>query len=309
MIPVVAITGPTAVGKSSVADNLALKWGTEVISCDAMQVYRGMDIGTAKTPVEERLVPLRLVDIVDPCDAYSAALYQHDARQEIDRLKSENRIPVLCGGTGLYIRAALDDMTFPKGDVADERRAHYNQLAEELGPEGLHALLAQRDPESAALIHMNNVKRVVRALEMCDEGVSYAKQSAGFPTPSMYYEHMTFVLTMDRSRLYERINSRVDQMMETGLLDEVTSLVEHGAANALTSRAAIGYKELIQYLDGELTLDEAIDLIKQRSRRYAKRQLIWCRRDARMHWLDMDVLGVDGAVAAIQREVECHGTF
>ncbi|WP_102337462.1 tRNA (adenosine(37)-N6)-dimethylallyltransferase MiaA [Collinsella provencensis] len=309
MIPVVAITGPTAVGKSSVADRLALGWDTEVISSDAMQVYRGMDIGTAKTPVGERLVPLRLVDIVDPCEAYSAALYQRDARREIKRLQSENRVPVLCGGTGLYIRAALDEMTFPKGDVSDERRTHYNQLADELGPEGLHALLEQRDPESAALIHMNNVKRVVRALEMCDEGVSYAEQSAGFSAPVMRYDHMTFALTMDRARLYERINARVDQMMEMGLLDEVKSLVKHGAANALTSRAAIGYKELIHYFDGELSLSEAVDLIKQRSRRYAKKQLIWCRRDVRMHWLDMDKLGIDGAVEAIQREVERHGSF
>ncbi len=130
MRPVIAITGPTAVGKSAVADQLAAVWGTEVISTDAMQVYRGMDIGTAKTPVEERRVPLRLVDVVDPCEAYSAALFQRDARSEIDRLIAEGRTPILCGGTGLYIRAALDDMMFPKGEVSSEARERYNRLAE-----------------------------------------------------------------------------------------------------------------------------------------------------------------------------------
>lgn len=303
MRPVIAITGPTAVGKSAVADELASDWETEVISADAMQVYRGMDIGTAKTPVDERLVPLRLVDIVDPCDPYSAALFQHDARIEIDRLIGEGRTPILCGGTGLYIRAALDEMSFPKGEVSSDARDHYNRLADELGAEGLHKLLAERDPASADVIHPNNVKRVVRALEMCDEGVSYAEQSAGFSTPQMAYDHLSFALTMDRAKLYRRIDERVDRMMELGLLDEVKTLVAQGAEDALTSRQAIGYKELISYLHGELTLDEAVDLVKQRSRRYAKKQLIWCRRDTRMRWLDMDELGIDGAVLAIREAV------
>lgn len=309
MTPVVAIAGPTAVGKSAVADRLAAAWGTEVISCDSMQVYRGMDIGTAKTPVAERRVPLRLVDIVDPCEAYSAALYQRDARREIDRLQSKGCTPVLCGGTGLYLRAALDEMTFPKGDVSDARRGHYNQLAEKLGPHGVHELLRQRDPKSAELIHPNNTKRIVRALEMCDEGVSYASQSAGFSTPAMHYEHITFALTMDRTKLYERIDARVDLMMRDGLLEEVEGLVAQGAAHALTSRCAIGYKELIQYLDGELSLAEAVELVKQRSRRYAKRQLSWFRRDPRVHWIDMDELDIDGAVKFIRREVGVHGSF
>lgn len=309
MIPVIAITGPTAVGKSAVADRLAARLGSEVISCDAMQVYRGMDIGTAKTPMTERSVPLRLVDIVDVQVAYSAALYQHDARAQIDRLLSEGRTPVLCGGTGLYLRAALDDMTFPKGELLSDRRDRYHRLAEELGAEGLHALLAERDPESAACIHANNVKRVVRALEMSDEGVSYAKQQAGFSEPKPWYPHVTFALTMDRERLYERINARVDDMMRKGLLDEVRALMNQGATEALTARQAIGYKELIAYLNGETAYDEAIDLIKQRSRHYAKRQLIWCRRDARTHWLDMDELDIDGAVDAIQHEMGQYGAL
>lgn len=179
MTPIVAITGPTAVGKSSLADMLAIRWGSEVLSADAMQVYRGMDIGTAKTPVDERPVPLRLVDLVDVFQPYSAAQFQVDARGEVERLRGEGKTPIFCGGTGLYLRAALDDMHFPKGEVDDERRERYNKLAEDLGPLGIHAMLEKRDPRSAEIIHPNNVKRVVRALEMCDEGVSYADQAAG----------------------------------------------------------------------------------------------------------------------------------
>lgn len=302
MIPVLAITGPTAVGKSAVADRVALALGSEVLSADAMQVYRGMDIGTAKTPEPERLVPLRLVDLVKPDEAYSAVLYQRDARAHIDRLLQDGRVPVVCGGTGLYLRAALDVMEFPKGELEDERRASYIELHERLGDEGLHALLAERDPRSAQLVHPHNVKRVIRALEMHDEGVSYAEQASGFSHPHPFYDHLTFALTMDRARLYARIDDRVDIMMDEGLLDEVSRLVSAGAGDALTSRQAIGYKELIDYLEGRCSLAEAVDLIKQRSRRYAKRQLAWCRRDTRIRWLDMDELGIDGAVARIVSE-------
>lgn len=303
MMPVIAITGPTAVGKSALADRLAQRWGSEVLSADAMQVYRGMDIGTAKTPIDERPVPLRLVDIVDASDPYSAAQYQVDARREIDRLMREGKPVVMCGGTGLYLRAALDDMRFPKGEVDDERRARYNDMASELGPLGLHRLLRDRDPKSADIIHPNNVKRVIRALEMCDEGTSYAAQSAGFSSPRALYEHVCYALTMDRARLYRKIDLRVDNMMKRGLLDEVRALLDQGSRDALTSMQAIGYKELISYLDGECTLEEAVALIKQRSRRYAKRQISWCKRDARTRWIDVDEIDVEGAMNIIEREV------
>lgn len=296
MMPVLAITGPTAVGKSAVADALALRLGTEVISADAMQVYRGMDIGTAKTPVDDRPVPLRLVDIVDPREPYSAALYQRDARLEIERLNGEGRVAVLCGGSGLYLRAALDNMSFPKGELTDARRARYRALSKELGADGLHRLLAERDPASAAVIHPHNVSRVVRALEMLDEGVHYADQRAGFSDPRPFYPAVSFALTCDRARLYKRIDARVDAMMEGGLIEEVEGLLAAGARDALTSRQAIGYKEIISALDGEVTMDEAVQHIKQRSRRYAKRQLAWCRRDRRMIWIDMDRFDRDAAV-------------
>lgn len=297
--PVIAVVGPTASGKSAVADLVAEALGSEVVSADAMQVYRGMDIGTAKTPVSERRVPLLLVDVADPTEPYSAALYQRDSRRAIDRLRAEGRVPVLCGGTGLYVRAALDEMEFPRGEVDGAARQRYQDLAGKLGPEGVHALLAERDPESAALIHPHNVRRVVRALEMLDEGVSYARQSAGFSEPREHYPSLQFALTMDRARLYARIDARVDAMMRAGLLDEVRGLMDAGAADALTSRQAIGYKELIDAFEGRCTIGEAVDLIKLRSRRYAKRQLSWFRRDPRITWLDMDVLDADGAARLI----------
>lgn len=297
--PVIAVVGPTASGKSAVADLVAEALGSEVVSADAMQVYRGMDIGTAKTPVSERRVPLLLVDVADPAEPYSAALFQRDSRREIDRLRAGGRVPVLCGGTGLYVRAALDEMEFPRGEVDGVARQRYQDLAGKLGPEGVHALLAERDPESAALIHPHNVRRVVRALEMLDEGVSYARQSAGFSKPREHYPSLQFALTMDRARLYARIDARVDAMMRAGLLDEVRGLMDAGAADALTSRQAIGYKELIDALEGRCTIGEAVDLIKLRSRRYAKRQLSWFRRDPRITWLDMDVLDADGAARLI----------
>ena len=299
MTSVIAITGPTASGKSAVAEELALLLGTEIISADAMQVYRGMDIGTAKVPAAERRAVLRLVDIVDPTEAYSAALYQRDARAEIDRVLAAGRRPVLCGGTGLYIRAALDDMRFPAGKITDGRRQAYQELAEREGPERLHALLAERDPASAALIHPNNVRRTVRALEMLDEGVSYADQAAGFSAPRPYYEHLDFALSMDRAALYDRIDRRVDAMVAAGLVDEVRALLAAGAREALTARQAIGYKEVIQAIDGELGMDEAVRLIKQRSRRYAKRQISWCRRDPRTIWIAMDGRTPESAASEI----------
>lgn len=297
--PVLVVAGPTAVGKSAVADRVADVLGGAVVSADSMQVYRGMDIGTAKMPEAERKSDLLLIDVADPSDAYSAALYQRDARAAVDRLLTGGSVPVVCGGTGLYIDAALDDMHFPSGDVESSTRSKYQALASELGEEGLHKLLCERDPASAAVIHPHNVRRVVRALEMLDEGVSYAEQRKGFESPKPFYPALRFVLNMDRSVLYERINMRVDKMFEDGLVEEVEGLVSRGARDALTSRQAIGYKEVIDYLDGRASLEESKELIKQRSRRYAKRQLSWFKRDARFTWIDMDELGLEGAVELV----------
>lgn len=300
----VAIVGPTAVGKSNVADRLAARLSSEVLSCDAMQIYRGMDIGTAKMMPEECSAPLRLIDIVDPGVAYSAALYQSDARAHVERLLGEQRLPVFCGGTGLYLKAALDEMDFPSGELEDERRVGYQELAECIGEEALHALLAERDPESAAVIHPHNVRRVIRALEMHDDGVSYAQQKSKFSVPRERYHALWFGLTRSREVLYERINQRVDLMFERGLVDEVHGLMDQGLGDALTSMQAIGYKEIIDTLRGAITMDEARELIKMRSRRYAKRQLSWFKRDDRIVWFDMDEFTIDEVVDDIYRRIE-----
>ena len=288
MIEVVAIVGPTAVGKSALADRIASSLGSEVVSADAMQVYRGMDIGTAKTPACERSAPLRMIDVVDPDFSYSAALYQADAREVIDSALAAGLVPVVCGGTGLYVRAALDEMDFPSGDIEGGERSAYTELAHELGSEGLHDLLRSRDPRSADVIHPNNVRRVVRALEMHDQGVGYADRKSRFSEPVARYPCAYFGLTMDRERLYRRINDRVDAMLEAGLVEEVRTLVSRGFSDALTATQAIGYKEIIDALDGRCSMEEAAETIKMRSRRYAKRQLSWFRRDARVRWIDLD---------------------
>ena len=300
----ICIVGPTASGKSALADLVASELGSPVISVDAMQVYRGMDIGTAKTPVHERRVPLLMVDVADPGEDYSVRLFRDEARRCVDETLASGLTPVLCGGTGLYLNAVIDEMEFPSGERGSELRDGYERLAQELGPGALHALLAERDPESAAIIHPNNVRRVVRALEMLDEGERYADRKERFSQPQPYYRSLQFALTMDRERLYRRIDARVDLMIEQGLVDEVKRLVECGAGDAITSRQAIGYKEIMDALDGALSMEEAIELIKLRSRRYAKRQLSWFRRDERIVWIDMDRMSESDAAEFVLRRLE-----
>lgn len=290
--PVICICGPTASGKSALADEVALTLSTDVISVDAMQVYRGMDIGTAKTPVAERKVPLQMVDVVDCSEEFSVALYQQMARKLVDERLGASKPVVLCGGTGLYLDAIIDEMDFPKGELKSPSREHYEAILGAQGPEALWEMLEAKDPEGAAQIHPNNSKRVVRALEMIDEGKLYSEQHAGLKDHKPHYEALLFGLTMRRERLYERINKRVDLMLASGLVTEVKSLCSQGLEGALTAKQAIGYREVLQYLNGEITLDEATELIKMNTRRYAKRQLSWLKRDGRVQWLDMDELTI-----------------
>ena len=282
----IAVVGPTGVGKTALAEELAVRLDGELISADSMQVYRGMDIGTAKPPVADRRVPYHCIDLVEPGEPFSAALYQSCARGAIDACHQRARVPVLCGGTGLYLRAALDPMEFPAGDpVHDDARRAIEALAEKLGALGLHALLAEKDPASAALIHPNNTKRVVRALEMAEQGVSYATQHQGFRRRESIYDVRILGLDMDRDRLYERIRHRVDAMIAAGLVDEVERLLDAGLRDALTAAQAIGYKELVGVIDGTARLEDAIEAIKVASTRYAKRQLTWFRRERDLVWL------------------------
>lgn len=299
---VLCIVGPTASGKSALADELACRLATSVISVDAMQVYRGMDIGTAKTPVSERRRPLLMVDVADIGDAYSAQLFQEEVRSCIDSLCSEGKLPILCGGTGLYLDATIDDMVFPKGDTSSETRKRYEKMAEDEGNEAIYALLESRDPASAELIHPNNVRRVIRALELLDEGKNYVVQHAGLHERAPWYNASIWGIAMDRERLYRRISVRVDQMLQDGLVDEVEGLVAAGFRDTLTAMQAIGYKEIVDYLEGSCTLPEATEEIKKRTRRYAKRQLSWFKRDGRVKWLDLDQMDTKGAADMIMEK-------
>ncbi|HBT95911.1 MAG TPA: tRNA (adenosine(37)-N6)-dimethylallyltransferase MiaA [Coriobacteriia bacterium] len=330
---VIAIVGATGTGKSALADALAAELGGELVSADSIQIYKGMDIGTAKTPVAERSVSYHCMDLVDPDFAYTAALYQREARRVIDGLLDSGKPAVVCGGTGLYVRAALDDFRFDENrelykergregiggetaDVAsveaapvlsplekeshpistsslsmakrrsDDLRQQLNAQAEKLGSEAFYALLAERDPESAALIHPNNVRRVVRAFEFLQAGSSYAKQHTGFESFKAVYPTHFIGISVEHEVLYESIERRVDAMMAAGLLDEVESLIDAGHKDAPAIRQGIGYKELIPVLDGSRSLDEAVAEIKQSTRRYAKRQRTWFKRDPRIVWID-----------------------
>lgn len=298
-IPPVAIVGPTGVGKSALAERLALQLEGEIVSADSMQVYRGMDVGTAKTPTAERLVPYHCIDLADPGNPYSAALFQRDARRAIEDIRERGATPVVVGGTGLYLRAALDEFRFPPGRIDDNLRLTLERRAQTEGAAVLHAELAEADPEAAAQIHPHNVRRVVRALEMLATGTSYSDQASGFGSRTSHYPGTDYIgLTMEREMLYDRIDARVDAMIDSGLLDEVAQLAERGYADALTAMQAIGYKELLSVLRDGAELSEAIAQIKQSSRRYAKRQLSWFRADPRMRWLDVAVLSLEDATEA-----------
>lgn len=306
---VLAIVGPTAVGKTSVSEEIAVRLGGEIVSADSMQVYRGIDIGTAKPSQAERRVRYHCLDLAEPGEPFSAALYQREAREAIEDIASRGRLPIVAGGTGLYVRAVLDDMVFPPGEQQENpSRSRWERYATEHGPEALHALLAEKDAGSAALIHANNVRRVVRALEMLDGGTSYAEKHAGLAERRSIYDTSFIGLTMERQRLYARIDERVDLMIEQGLLGEVEALLSRGLRDALTASQAIGYKELVPVVEGELALGEAIAAIKQASRRYAKRQLTWFRGDPRIEWLDVTGVSTADAARAALAALDWHNT-
>ena len=303
-LPVVCVVGPTASGKSALAELVATRLGSSVVSVDAMQVYRGMDVGTAKTPVAERRRPLLMVDVVDPDEDYSVQRFQTDARACVDALLAEGLTPVLCGGTGLYLNAVIDEMAFPAGEKDGGVRERYERIAAEQGAEALHALLAERDPESAALIHPNNVRRVVRALEMSDEGVSYARHHEGLHERATHYPARIWGLSWPREDLYARIDARVDQMVEAGLVEEVRALAGRGLTTDVTAGQAIGYKEMLDALSGRVELREGVELVKRRTRRYAKRQLSWFRHDGRVRWLEMCEMSLEEACERIVSDLE-----
>lgn len=296
----VVIEGPTASGKSDVAQLVALQLNGEVVSADSMQIYKGMDIGTAKLAKSQRLVPHHLIDILDPGEPFSAQLFQTLGRNAIKEIGSRSRVPILCGGTGLYVQAVLEDMQFPKGDQEHNPiREHYEKVAQEKGNEVVWNILKEKDPISASLIHVNNVRRVIRALEMYHQGISYADQVKNIKCLPEIVPSLRFGLQRDPKKLAERINVRVDAMVEQGLVQEVKDLLNAGFRSALTAPQAIGYKEIVSYLDGSSSLGEAIESIKTATRRYAKRQRTWLRRDSRITMLDADSLTLDQIASII----------
>lgn len=285
--PIACIVGPTASGKSELAQRLAVAVGGEVVSADSMQVYKGMDIGTGKVLARERKVPHHGIDLVDPDEPYSAALFQRYAREAFDGIRERGLTPVLAGGTGFYVRAAIDGYVFPAGEQKDNPvREEYASVLEREGAQALWERLHGIDPESAEAIHPNNAKRVIRALEMAHEGTSYAAQLSALGSIPQVVPACMIGLQVDPEVLAERIDLRVDAMREAGLVEEVRRLMERGFGDSLTSKQAIGYKEIVEAIQGSITFDEAFDQVKRATRRYAKRQRTWFRRDGRIHWID-----------------------
>ena len=303
--PLIVIAGPTACGKTDISIDLAEKIGGEIISGDSMQVYKYMDIGTAKATKEEmRDIPHYLVDELYPDEEYNVMLFQQKAKQYMEGIYSRGHIPIIVGGTGFYINALVYDNDFSEEEESEIRKELY-AVAENEGAAKLHAMLAEVDPEYAANIHHNNVKRVARALEyyrLTGEKMSeHNKNAKEKETP---YNLAFFVLNMDREKLYERINLRVDIMMNNGLEQEVRKLIEMGYSPELVSMQGLGYKEFIPYFNGEISLEQVVDGIKKYTRRFAKRQLTWFRGQTNGTWLDMGTLSKDKALEIMLDELK-----
>ncbi len=289
--PLIIVTGPTAVGKTSASVKLAKATGGEIISADSMQVYKNMDIGTAKiTPEEMDGVPHHLIDRITPDTPFHVYEFKKMAEACMDEIYGRGRLPIFAGGTGFYIQALLYDADFcEEEEEGHAYRRELERLAQEKGAACLHDMLRQRDADSAEAIHPNNVKRVIRALEYIHNmGIPISVHNREQRKKESPYEFLYFVLTMDRGRLYERINDRVDRMFERGLVDEFRMLLENGCAKDMISMQAIGYKELFPYVEGEISLEEAKEQIKRDSRHFAKRQLTWFRREREAVFLDKD---------------------
>ncbi len=292
------LSGPTGVGKTAISIKLAKELNGEIISADSMQVYKGMDIGSAKISKDEMQgVPHYLIDIVEPDKSFSAAEFKENALKALDLIISKNKLPIIVGGTGLYIESLICNYNFTEAGKDDEYRKHLESLALSHGNIYVHDLLKDIDWESYKNIHPNNLKRVIRALEvyrLTGKTISeFSKKDGIYDIPyNLYY----FILNMNRGKLYNRINMRVDIMFEQGLVEEVARLKESGYNSGMQSMQGIGYKEILYYLEGKIALEEARNMIKQGSRNYAKRQLTWFRKDKRAVWIDKDLFSNDDEI-------------
>ena len=287
-IPLIILTGPTAVGKTDLSIKLAKDLNAEIISADSMQIYEYMDIGSAKVTKEEMNgIPHYMIDEVKPDFKFSVSEFKLRSEKYIDDIIKKNKLPLVTGGTGLYINSLIYNMDFAKSDANNELREELRLELEENGIDYMHEKLRSLDEESANRIHKNNTKRVIRALEVCLSGEKMNDFSKDLKLNDKY-EPIIVVLNREREHLYKRINKRVDIMFEKGLINEVKNLLNMGYSKDLISMQGIGYKEIIKYLDGEYTYDEAIEIIKRDSRRYAKRQITWFKRYKSAKWFNLD---------------------
>ncbi|MEH7452572.1 tRNA (adenosine(37)-N6)-dimethylallyltransferase MiaA [Gottfriedia acidiceleris] len=309
MQKVIVIVGPTAVGKTKLSIELAKAVDGEIINGDATQVYKELNIGAAKITEEEKEgIPHHLIDFLDPKDSFTVADFQTLAREKIKEIANRGKIPIIVGGTGLYIQSVLTKYEFAEQEGDELLRNQLEGFAMAFGNKALHDQLKEIDPESAKQIHMNNVRRVIRAIEVFKLTGQKFSETAFKKEPEYLYDAEIIGLSMDRELLYNRINLRVDLMLEEGLVDEAEMLYDKGIRNC-QSVQAIGYKELYDYFDGILTKEEAIDLIKQSSRRYAKRQMTWFRNKMSIHWFDMDGHNLDIKKLEILALLEGKGYF
>ncbi len=298
---ILVLGGPTAVGKTELSIKLAEKLNGEIISADSMQIYKNMDIGSAKVTKEEmRDINHHMIDIVSPEEEFSVADFKNIGKKAIKEIIAKEKLPMIVGGTGLYINSLTCNVTFTESEKDDEYRTYLESLAEANGNNYVHEMLKEIDEISYRDIHPNNRKRVIRALEVFKiSGKPFSSYNVGDDFYKTDYDVFYYVLTMDREKLYNRINKRVDIMIENGLIDECIELKKLGYTSSMQSMQGIGYKEILYYLDKKISLDEAVNLIKQGSRNYAKRQLTWFRRDPRCTFLDKDVLSDEEILSKI----------
>lgn len=288
--PLIILTGPTAVGKTKLSIALAKAIDGEIISADSMQVYRGMDIGSAKIKKEEMQgVPHYLIDVLEPEEEFHVVKFQQMAKEAMQKIRAKGKIPIVVGGTGFYIQALLYDIDFTENEKDDAYRRHLEQLTEEKGAVYLHDMLRHVDEKAAEEIHENNVKRVIRALEFYHQTgkkiSEHNEEERGKESP---YSFCYFVLNDDRQKLYEQIERRIDEMVEEGLIEEVRTLKEQGFTRDMVSMQGLGYKEILDYLDGKTTLEEAIYVLKRDTRHFAKRQITWFRRERDVIWVEKE---------------------
>ncbi len=285
--PLVILTGPTAVGKTKLSIALAKAIGGEIISADSMQVYRHMDIGSAKIRLEEMEgIPHYLVDVLEPWEEFHVVRFQQMAKEAMKKIREHGHIPILVGGTGFYIQAIVKDIDFTENE-ASPYREELTRLAEEKGADFLYEKLQKVDPKSAQIIHAHNVKRIIRALEFYQmTGKKISEHNKEQREKSSPYQFAYFVLQDERAKLYKRIEARIDEMLQDGLIEEVTALKEMGLKRGMVSMQGLGYKEILAYLDGECTLEEAVEILKRDTRHFAKRQITWFKREEEVIWID-----------------------